>query len=62
MRLKLQPYGVVLKVPADSRFSLKEREMTVRIWAKDRDDAKIQAVDIYGGEAISAALRLAPLA
>lgn len=53
-RVKLRPYGVILKMPADPRFKLRAREMTVRIWAKDREDAMVQAPDIYGGEAIGA--------
>jgi hypothetical protein len=53
-RVKLRPYGVILKMPANPRFKLKAREMTVRIWARDREHALSEAVDIYGGEAIAA--------
>jgi hypothetical protein len=52
-RIKLRPYAVILQMPSQPPRG-RPRRMTVRIWAKDRDDAMAQAPEIYGGEAIAA--------
>lgn len=51
-RIKLRPYAVILELPREPRA--RRREMTVRIWAKDRDDAMAQAPEIYAGTVIAA--------
>jgi len=52
-RVKLCPYAVILRMPRQPPRG-RPREMTVRIWARDREDAIARAPDIYGGTAIAA--------
>jgi hypothetical protein len=59
-RVKLRPYAVILELPRKPRA--RRKTMTVRIWAKDRDDAMAQAPEIYAGTAIAAQHHPGPLA
>lgn len=46
-RVKLRPYAVILQLSPGKR-------MTVRIWARDHDDAMALAPKVYAGTAVGA--------
>jgi hypothetical protein len=53
-RVRLRPYAVILELPRPATTPGRQRKMTVRIWARDREDAMARAPEIYGGTAIAA--------
>lgn len=61
-RVKLRPYAVILDVrDMPNRTRRMPPTMTVRIWARDPEHAKTEAVDIYGGIAVASQWHPNPL-